>query len=222
MLAELNRLYAHRSAVHEAGHALAIWYQGRCDFVPDNWPIGEVAIRHDPDKPFVIEGRDFEADGVKRGGFTSRKTLLWRDEAYRAPPSWSLPDREWTRRELDYMNRVTLQRRMAEVTCVYAGPLAEARYHDDYDLSDESAWFDYLDNQGETDNNTDCQHIVHAGTKLGRRWRLHMARAWARAERIVRAHPGHIEVLAATLITRGLIDGQEVFDIFDAAGPPVI
>jgi len=59
-LAELNRLHAHRTAVHESGHALAIWHHNRYDLVPDNSPIGEIAIRSDPDQPFVIDGRDME------------------------------------------------------------------------------------------------------------------------------------------------------------------
>jgi len=111
---------------------------------------------------------------------------------------------------------------MAEVTTIYAGPLAEARYHDDAELYDEWDWFDYLDNNQEDawETCTDWKHIIHARPKLGRRWRLHMDRAWARAVRIVRDHPAHIEALAAALLERSLLDGEEVFAILDA-GPPV-
>jgi hypothetical protein len=212
--AELNRCYVHRSAMHEAGHALSIWYHDTLGLVPDNWPIGEVVVRPDPDRPLIIGDRDFEADGV-----TSRKRLLWRDEAYRSPPLWPHPDGiEWPARELRHWHRITLQRRMAELTTIYAGPIAEAFYHDEEAEFDEQDWSDTIDHWEPT---TDWRSAQHAVSKLGRRWRLHSDRAWDRATRIVRGHPNHIEALAAALIERNVVEGDEAFDIFDAAGQPI-
>jgi hypothetical protein len=112
---------------------------------------------------------------------------------------------------------MTLQRRMAELTTIYAGPIAEAFYHDEQTESEEWDWLDILEDPETT---TDWCSAQHARSKLGRRWRLHMTRAWDRATSIVRAHPAHIEALAAALIERGLVDGDKVFGTFDAAGAP--
>jgi hypothetical protein len=217
-MAELNRRYVHRAAMHEAGHALSIWYHDTLGLIPDDWQIDAVVVRPDPDRPFIIGDRDFEADGVKRGGATSRKRLLWRDEAYRSP-SWPHPDGiAWPARELRLYHRITLQRRMAELTTIYAGPIAEAIYHDDETEFDEQDWSDTIDHWEPTN---DWRYAEHARSKLGRRWRLHTDRAWDRATRIVRGHPNHIEALAAALIERHLVDGDEAFAIFGAAGRPI-
>jgi hypothetical protein len=115
-------------------------------------------------------------------------------------------------------DRFTLQRRMAELTTLFAGPIAEAIHRDEPDF-DEYDPFSYPDDDDYP--NSDYNRAWHARSKLGRRWRLHSGRAWDRAWRIVRGHPNHIEALAAALIERHLVDGDEVSAIFDAAGRPI-
>ena len=73
-MAQLNRLYVHRAAMHEAGHALSIWYHDTLGLIPDNWPIDVIVVRPDFDRPFIIEGYDFEADGIERGGRAMKLT----------------------------------------------------------------------------------------------------------------------------------------------------
>jgi hypothetical protein len=107
---------------------------------------------------------------------------------------------------------------MAELTTIYAGPIAEAIYHDDEAEFDEQDWCDTIDHW---EPPSDWRYVENARTKLGRRWRLHTDRAWDRATRIVRSRPNHIEALAAALIERNLVDGDEAFAIFDAAGRPI-
>lgn len=215
-IAELDRLYAHRVAIHEAGHALAIWYQDTNELVPDNWPIGEVAIRSSPDSSLPGPERN---DGIDRGGYTSRTTLLWRDEAYRELPASDILQaverhggKAGVRKAIALHHRLTLQRRIGELAAVYAGPAAEAIYHNEEDEFDEWVWLDMLE---DPEGTTDWQYVQHARTKLGRRWRLHMDRALERAVSIVRDHPRHIEALAGALIEHGYVDGEEVEEMFD-------
>jgi hypothetical protein len=208
-LEELLQVCAERTAVREAGHALAVWYQSKMRMVPDRWPIVEVAVR---------ASFDVGTNSVEQVGYTGRKRLLWHDEAYREPPPW-LPSIEGRftaaerKRFLKLWDQHTLKWRIAEVTCIYAGAVAEAFHFDGKDHFDEGLWVGTLDEQ-----EPDLKRLRHARTKLGRRWRLHMDRARERAIHIVRAHPQHIDGLASVLIQRGVVEGEEVEDMFDRFG----
>jgi ATP-dependent Zn protease len=65
---------------------------------------------------------------------------------------------------------------------------------------------------------TDGWMVEHCITLLGRRWRLHLERAFALSDQIVRSHQPHIHALAKALTERGLIEGEEVEQIFAAQG----
>jgi hypothetical protein len=97
----------------------------------------------------------------------------------------------------------------------YAGPIAEARNAGDSWLDE----FDWRLSVDDPESCTDLQRVEGTIPKLGRRWRAHLDRAWTRADGIVDRHWRQIRKLAAALLQRGDVEGEEAFTICDAAGP---
>jgi hypothetical protein len=65
---------------------------------------------------------------------------------------------------------------------------------------------------------SDWWHVQQYIPMLGRRWRLHMKRAFKRTMKLVSDHPLHIGFLAGALVKRGRIEGDDVRATFMAAG----
>jgi hypothetical protein len=185
------------TAIHEAGHAVTVWWHMRRRLVPCNWDIGVVAVHRHRRRRFVVQGeeRDWAA------GTTTTRRLLWRDEDYAA-----IRDRAH--------RRFVLRCRLAELAMVYAGPIAEARNTGEGWL-DEFDWRLCVD---DPESCTDLQRVEGTIPKLGRRWRAHLDHAWRRADGIVDGHWRQIGKLAAALLQRREIDGETAFEICERAG----
>jgi hypothetical protein len=185
------------AAVHEAGHAVAIWWHVRRRAVVDNWTIEAVAVKRQRRRPFVVRG----LHRPNSRGVIFYRPLLRLDQDCAA--IGDKPYRRWV-----------LRCRLAELATVYAGPIAEARNAGD-------GWLDELDwclSVDDPESCTDLQLVEGTIPKLGRRWRRHLDRAWTRAGGIVDGHWPQINLVARTLERHGEIDGETAFQICDRAG----
>jgi hypothetical protein len=191
------------TAFHEAGHAVAIWWHDRRRKVDDIWHLETVVIRRDPDEPYTLNNvvRD------DASGSCLARPLLWLDPSLSSSLARS-------------HRRYIVRARVAELAMLYAGPIAGGLVSGD-SWDDEldwhtSAWDSY---ELPPEENSDLERIECLIDKMGQRWRAHFTRAWWRATHIVQAHQPHIKSLADVLIERDRIDGEEVFETFDRAGP---
>jgi hypothetical protein len=199
----------YRWGVHEAGHAVARWaldqmgYLGRYATLPC---LKHVAINLDGGG---VEGsREMRSD--LNGVCAADPCFFWPTNAplpknYPIPPS------------------VVRRLACADIIHTMAGPIAEM-LHDGVPYENACGWrwgeIDRASDAAEGERGTDSWHVECKIALLGRRWRLHLERAFQLADRIVRDHQPHIRTLAAALVERGVIGGEEVEAIFDAIGLP--
>jgi hypothetical protein len=196
----------YRCGVHEAGHAVAWWaldqmrYLGRYVTLPH---LSHVAISLDGGEIQGSRGMHADLDGVCAA-----------DPCFWWPWTDPLP-RDFS------MARGARRSASCDIVRTMAGPIAE-RFHDGDPYQDAYHWRceeseRSLDAEG-GERGTDSWHVECSIAVLGRRWRLHLERAFALADQIVRGHQPHIHALAKALVTRGLVEGEEVEAIFQAQG----
>ena len=199
----------YRSAVHEAGHAVAVWYLDQVRYLGRYFTmphLHHVAISLEGGGVRGVRGPRDDAGGIVALG----------DRFPRSP-----------RMPADYPVSTALVRRsvIAMAIAAMAGPIA-AQAHDDSTYTRER-WRDWTARSIENADDwrghaadyevaaDDGEYVAEKLIPLlGRRWRLHLDRAFTMADRIVRGHQLHIETLATALIARGLIEGEEVEAIF--------
>jgi hypothetical protein len=199
----------YRWGVHEAGHAVARWALDQMNYLGYPLPaLRHVAVSLDGKGVLGSGGMRADLNGVCAAG----PCFFW-------PTEHPLPK--------DYFIPMRVVRRLVTADMVYtmAGPIAQ-QIHDNDPYEDASHWrWDQHEHAelvvGNAGPGGDSWLVEHSINLLGRRWRLHLERAFALADQIVRTHQTHIHTLAKALTERGLIDGEEVEQIFAAQGSPV-
>jgi hypothetical protein len=120
----------------------------------------------------------------------------------------------------------------ADIIIAMAGPIAEhihlssladaKEWDEPYEDATDWRWQEkdraFAAEGGE--EGTDSWQVEQRIEMLGRRWRLHLDRAFGLADRIVRNHQPHIHALASALVERGMIDGDEIEEMFDGIRRP--
>lgn len=205
------------TAIHEAGHAVARWWLDRTQFLGRGYifpDLDHVAVMLDEGEA-LYDARGFEVPASV--GICAADALMQpaieRIISKQAPPHINTPARR----------RFLRQAAAADCAQTMAGPIAEHLARGE-PLAD---WADWHQRIGEEDfaegheEGTDHWRVWQRQPFLGRRWRLHLQRAFETADHIVRRHQPHIEALAAALALHGEIDGEEVYRLFDDAGPAV-
>jgi hypothetical protein len=191
----------YRWGVHEAGHAVARWTLDRMNYIGHPLPVlRHVAISLDGGPIPGSRGLHTNLNGV----CAAHPCFFW---PWRAPLPRSCPTPPRMVRRL-----VT-----ADVAHTMAGPIAE-KIHDGEPYADADHWLceeselAWIAEDGE--EGTDSWQVERCIALFGRRWRLHLDRAFALADQIVRTHQPHIHALAKALTERGLIEGEEIKEIF--------
>lgn len=205
-------------AIHEAGHAVGRWYLDRTRFVGRNFFFPE--LRH------VMISREGEpvkgrlSDEANFGGVCSGDPCTSPDLRSLADVYKLMPTKEQRRRI-----RAWRQMALADIIYTMAGPIAEEIHRAcGEEFENAGDWLDVLGDEVLHDEcegeGTDWWQVMQRIPLLGRRWRLHLDRAFELADRVVRDHQQHVEALADALVDRGLVEGDDVMNLFDRIGPP--
>jgi hypothetical protein len=189
------------TAVHESGHAVARWCLDRSGFLGHAFP----RLRH----------VEISRTGEPVGGFAGvcvGSPCIMPGMRFVFGDEYTPARRRWFAAQV---------RRSATADCAHimAGPISEALHSDDEGpIEDASDWLRRQEDEASLSDDevgTDFWNVDQRIPLLGRRWRLHLDRAFWLADQIVRGHQPHIEALASALIARGMIRGAEVEQLFD-------
>jgi hypothetical protein len=127
-----------------------------------------------------------------------------------------------------YVNPKKIKRFLRERACVdiavtMAGPISEAIYCNRLDsrrwplIRNSGKWMEYTSIYGGGDGHEhgDLKSVKTYIPLLGRRWRMHLQRAFVLSDKLVREHQPYIYALAKKLHRRGRLKGKEIKAIFE-------
>lgn len=215
--AEHNERVAH----HEAGHAVGWWWLDRSRFLGRKFffPVIE-------DVQISLDGRAISPSiAVEKMTGTVQLSGKLVTAPWETLASMMPPDDPWGR-DPTQLGRFQRRRAQGDLIHIMCGPVAET-LHDGWGFKDAQQWRDWEEDQEEDgwDDEDDQGRPGYKGSDywqvedripyLGRRWRLHLTRAFETADQIVREHQPHIKALAHELVTHGRVEGEDVYALFD-------